>query len=100
MSGDLWDIARSVGLAELAAGYIAYCGRFTVNAEAQQVVHTPIVALIPNLVDHSQLRTYSFEGRRLSLENRRAGPDKLPVTARLVWRRHSSFSGFGGDGTD
>jgi hypothetical protein len=84
---DLWDVSHSDGLAELAAGYIAYCGRFTVHEDSKQVVHTPTVALFPNLVDHAQPRTYSFEEKHLTLETLRSGTDGLPIRARLVWRK-------------
>jgi hypothetical protein len=87
LSADLWDVSHSDGLAELAAGYIGYCGRFTVNEDLRQVVHTPIVALIPNLVDHDQVRAYSFDGQRLTLETLRSGPNGLPIKTRLIWRR-------------
>ena len=87
LSGNLWDVGHSAGLAELAAGYIAYSGRFAVNEETKQVIHTPIVALIPNLVCDPQLRTYCFEGTNLSLQTIRTEAGSVPVTTRLVWRR-------------
>ena len=87
VSADLWDVAHAAGLAELAEGYIGYCGRFTVHEDSKQVVHTPIVALIPNLVHHAQLRTYSIDGQQLTLETQRSGTDGLPIRTRLVWRK-------------
>ena len=44
------------GLADPAVGYIAYCGRYTVNESAQEVIHTPAVAFIPHLIDEPQHR--------------------------------------------
>jgi hypothetical protein len=87
LSGDLWDVGHSAGLAELAAGYIAYSGRFAASEETKQVVHTPIVDLMPNLVSDPQLRTYSFEGTSLSLQTIRTEAGRVLVTTRLVWRR-------------
>ena len=87
LSADLWGIAHADGLAELAEGYIGYCGRFTVDEKSRQVVHTPIVALIPNLIDHDQVRTYSLDGQRLILETLRSGADGFPIETRLVWRK-------------
>ena len=87
VNADSWDVANAAGLAELTEGYIGYCGRFTVDGDSKQVVHTPIVALIPNLVHQAQPRTYSFDGQQLTLETQRSGTDGLPIRTRLVWRK-------------
>jgi hypothetical protein len=101
LSADAWDRTSSAGLAKLAEGYIAYCGTYDVLEETQQVIHTPIIALLPNLLERAQLRTYTFDGQLLTLETVRIGTEGLPITARLVWRRYAEFieGGNHSDGT-
>jgi hypothetical protein len=86
LSAGAWERGPSARLAELAEGYIAYCGTFVVHEESQHVIHTPIVALIPNLLNLAQLRTYTLDGQQLTLETERPGAEGLPIKTTLVWR--------------
>jgi hypothetical protein len=90
LSAGAWEKASSAQLAELAEGYIAYCGTFLVDEESRQVIHTPIVALVPNLLNHAQLRTYELDGQQLTLETERPGPEGVPIMTTLVWRSYNA----------
>ena len=89
LSGNPWDRTHASDLSELAEGYIAYCGRFAVNEESRQVIHTPLVALIPNRISRAQLRTYVLGAHQLILETTHIGADGSPIKDRLVWQRLS-----------
>jgi len=88
LSAGAWELAFPARLAELAEGYIAYCGTFVVHEESQHVIHTPIVALIPDLLNRAQLRTYTLDGQQLTLETERIGKEGIPTRTTLVWRRY------------
>jgi hypothetical protein len=69
-------------------GYMAYCGRYTLEEDRQRITHTMTVSLFPNWLGMSQVRLASFEGERLVLRT------EQPMlvngqyrTAELVWRR-------------
>src|SRR5215470_5544006 len=48
-------------------GTFAYCGRFEIDVEKQQVIHLPEVATDPGYVDSRQIRPYRFEEDKLIL---------------------------------
>src|SRR5215470_18302972 len=48
-------------------GTFAYCGRFEINVEKQQVIHLPEVATDPGYVGSRQIRPYRFEEDKLIL---------------------------------
>jgi hypothetical protein len=74
---------------ESGSGYIAYCGNYEVDEEKAKVIHTPSVALMPNLINRLQCRSIvELHGDRLTLW---AAGVPLPnghfVTSRLEWKR-------------
>jgi hypothetical protein len=54
-------------LEKLAAadGAFAYCGRYEIDVEQEQIVHLPEVATDPEYVGSRQVRPYIFERDRL-----------------------------------
>lgn len=74
--------------AAAADGYIAYAGRFEVEAgDPPTVVHHVEVSLVPNWVGREQRRALALDGDCLRLTapaERVAGRDATPV---LTWRR-------------
>jgi hypothetical protein len=51
-----------------ADGALAYCGRYEIDVEQEQIVHLPEVATDPEYVGSRQVRPYVFEGRSLDLQ--------------------------------
>jgi hypothetical protein len=73
---------------EAGSGYIAYCGTYQVDEEAETVTHTPLVALVPNLILKPQLRLVTLAGERLTLRTAAIpGAAGASVTSRLEWQR-------------
>jgi hypothetical protein len=73
---------------ESGSGYIAYCGSYEVDEEKATITHIPSVALLPNLIDGRQSRSFALHGDRLTL--RTVGThvtNALSVTSRLEWKR-------------
>ena len=91
LTGGTWDTNHSEDLAELAQGYIAYCGLYEVDKEAQQVTHTPVVALIPSLLGQAQLRKFKFCDEGLTLRTYRTASNGETVETVLVWSRVASL---------
>lgn len=81
---DPWD----AGGADLTKGYIAYCGSYVVHEDRGEVIHTPKVSLLPNLIDQDQHRNFTFSHDTLTLVTRQARELGVIVESRLVWRRY------------
>ncbi|MBI4903506.1 MAG: lipocalin-like domain-containing protein [Acidobacteria bacterium] len=67
-------------------GYIAYCGRYTVDESTNEVVHHVEASLYPNWVGGEQRRGVSFADGVLTLSASRAVKGGT-VVHRLVWVR-------------
>ena len=69
-------------------GFVAYCGRFEVDAAKHLMTHYPEVAWKPNYVGTKQVRPYSFEGEHL-VYSARTPPDGEPevVEWRIEWEK-------------
>lgn len=67
-------------------GYIAYCGRYTVDEAASEVIHHVDASLYPNWVGGEQRRNVRFEGNQLTLSASRVVRGGTLVH-RLVWMR-------------
>ncbi|WP_396271448.1 lipocalin-like domain-containing protein [Granulicella arctica] len=87
VGSDPWAGEKSDEGADLTTGYIAYCGRYEVDESNSEVLHIPIVALLPNLVDREQHRSFKFEGRTLTLVIMQATSTGVMIKSRLVWNR-------------
>jgi hypothetical protein len=84
---DPWEAGASAEGADLTKGYIAYCGRYEVNEEKSGIIHLPLVALLPNLINHEQHRTFKFEDDTLTLVTMRRRSNGSVVDSTLIWRR-------------
>jgi hypothetical protein len=62
--------------------YFGYFGTFTVDEDAQEVVHHIEGGWFPNLVGTKQIRHYRFDGARLVLE-----ADTEWGQVRIVWEK-------------
>jgi hypothetical protein len=83
-----WQQGTPKEYVESASGYIAYCGTYEVDETSQTVTHIPSVALLPNLIQGRQLRSFQLNGDRLSLRTVGcADIDGAPITSHLEWRR-------------
>jgi hypothetical protein len=87
VGSDPWAVENSDEGADLTKSYIAYCGRYDVDESKSEVLHIPIVALLPNLVDREQHRSFKFEGRTLTLVITQTNAAGVMVKSRLVWTR-------------
>jgi hypothetical protein len=86
-----WDHGTATEVAEAAAGYIAYCGRYVLDEQRRRITHLPQVALLPGLVGSQQHRTISLADGLLTLRTEPVpnGHGDL-VSSRLEWRRIQS----------
>ena len=64
------------------ADFLAYCGTFSVDEAAQEVIHHVEISLRPDWVGVDLRRPYEFEGQRLTL----TAATEESVT-RIVWER-------------
>jgi len=67
-------------------GTFAYCGRFEINVEKQQIVHLPEVATDPGYVGSRQIRPYRFEDDKLILGDV-VKNDPEVVRWKIVWEK-------------
>jgi hypothetical protein len=83
-----WQNRSQNELAQDVAGYIAYCGRYTLDEEQGTIIHLPSVALLPDLVDQQQHRTISLGHGLLTLHtDARRGTSEPSISSRLEWRK-------------
>ncbi len=69
-------------------GYVAYFGTYTVDENAQTMIHEVIGSWRPNFVGSRQVRHYEFEGpNRLLLRTPPRDSGKETRTGLLVWER-------------
>jgi Lipocalin-like domain len=52
------------------------------------MIHLPVLALVPNLIDQRQYRTFTLDGDKLNLRTVRTESDGTTVETRLAWRRY------------
>jgi hypothetical protein len=67
-------------------GTFAYCGRYEINVEKQQIIHLPEVATDPGYVGSRQIRPYRFEGDKLILGDV-VKDDPQIVRWKIVWEK-------------
>jgi hypothetical protein len=73
---------------ESGSGYIAYCGTYNVDEANETVTHIPTVALLPNLIQGTQLRAIQLHADRLTLRTPSvADADGALVSSHLEWQR-------------
>ena len=70
------------------APYIGYCGKFTVNSDRQEVVHSPAVAHDDKLIGLALHRHFRIDSDRLTLRTLAGEAGTDIVEARLVWLRY------------
>jgi Lipocalin-like domain len=67
-------------------GTFAYCGRYEINVEKQQIIHLPEIATNPAYVGSRQIRPYRFEGGKLILSD--VEKDDAEVASwKIVWEK-------------
>lgn len=69
-----------------ADGSFAYCGRYEIDVEKQQIVHLPEVATDPGYVGTRQVRPYKFEEGRLILSDVEKD-DQSVLRWKIVWEK-------------
>ena len=67
-------------------GTFAYCGRYEIDVQKQQIIHLPEVATNPGYVNSRQIRPYRFEGDKLILGDA-VKDDPEVVRWKIVWER-------------
>jgi hypothetical protein len=67
-------------------GTFAYCGRYEINVEKQQIIHLPEVATDPGYVGSRQIRPYRFEGDKLILSDVEKNDPEV-VRWKIVWEK-------------
>ena len=88
---DRWEAGDTGDGVDMTKDYIAYCGRYEVDEESSEVIHLPLVALLPNLIHREQRRSFTFEEKKLTLVTTRRRPNGSVVASTLLWR-HSRKS--------
>lgn len=72
-------------LAETAAGYIGYAGKFSVDSEWSRIIHHVEAAFIPDWIGTDMIREYQFAEGILTLRPPAVGG----ASSVLRWRRAS-----------
>ncbi|MGW5383112.1 lipocalin-like domain-containing protein [Nocardia sp. NPDC003963] len=80
-----------------AAGYLAYSGRYDVDAAKQAIRHEMFVSLYPNWVGDRQLRYVEFSGDTMTLSSEPLRFRTTTLFPRLVWRRPGASTAKGDD---
>ncbi|WP_068184837.1 lipocalin-like domain-containing protein [Mycobacterium sp. UM_CSW] len=70
-----------------ASGYLAYSGPYSVDEATGDITHYVTVSLLPNWLDHPQLRHSHFDGDHLTLTAHTPQPDGGDLVSTLIWRR-------------
>jgi hypothetical protein len=83
---DPWQTGNMDGV-DLTKDYIAYCGRYEIDEKRVEVIHLPLVALLPGLIHQKQHRHFTFLGDTLTLVTTRTSPNGRVVASTLLWRR-------------
>src|SRR5262249_17033568 len=73
-------------LEKLGDGAFAYCGRYQIDVEQEQIVHLPEVATDPEFVGSRQVRPYVFEGDRLIFSDSEKH-DSSVSRWKIVWEK-------------
>jgi hypothetical protein len=82
-----------------AAGYLAYSGPFEVDESTGVLHHQPRVSLLPNWLNHTQIRHSTLDGDHLTLSAVTEAPDGAEDLSTLVWKRAPNHPGAGLPGT-
>jgi hypothetical protein len=69
------------------AGYVAYCGTYSVDETARMVTHSLTMSLFPNWVGTEQRRHVVFDGDQLTLSTPPMPFSGQTRVYRAVWRR-------------
>ena len=82
------DTDRPTKEEALAAGNstFAYCGRFEIDLQKNQVIHLPEIATDPGYVGTRQIRPYHFEADKLILSDT-VTDDPEVVSWKIVWQK-------------
>jgi Lipocalin-like domain len=67
-------------------GTFAYCGRYEINVEKQQIIHLPEVATDPGYVGSRQIRPYRFEADKLILSDVQKNEPEV-TSWKIVWEK-------------
>jgi Lipocalin-like domain len=86
LRSDPWETGNSNGV-DLTKDYIAYCGEYEIDEERAEVIHLPMVALLPGLLHRKQHRHFTFQEDTLTLVTTRTNPNGSVVASTLLWRR-------------
>jgi hypothetical protein len=70
-----------------AVGYLAYSGPFTVDENTGVLHHQPRVSLLPNWLNHTQIRHSTLDGDHLTLSAITAASDGIETLSTLLWKR-------------
>jgi hypothetical protein len=70
-----------------AVGYLAYSGPFTVDEYTGVLHHQPRVSLLPNWLNHTQIRHSTLDGDHLTLSAITEAPDGSETISTLLWKR-------------
>lgn len=84
MSGQVMRRTRDPLASGPLDNYIAYFGAFSIDDDAQEVVHRVEGSLYPNWIGTQQRRGFAFSGNRLTLT---AALKRSPSVNRLIWER-------------
>ena len=86
---DPWEPTTSAAALHMADDYIAYCGRYEINEDKTEVIHLPLVALLPNLIHEEQHRSFRFKDQKLILVTMRKRRSGDVAESTLQWNRCS-----------
>ena len=67
--------------------YVAYFGRTTVDLEGMTITTRVTGALNPDWVGRDQVRSFSFEGERLTLKTPPLAMGNTEITGTIIWEK-------------
>jgi hypothetical protein len=73
--------------AAAATGYLAYSGPYSVDGSTGDVHHQVMVSLLPNWLDHTQVRHSRLDGEQLTLSAETTLSNGTAMISTLVWAR-------------
>jgi hypothetical protein len=83
-----WFSGTPVEFRDALTGYIAYFGRYSIDAENDAVIHHVDVSFFPNWKDTTQRRQAVLQGDQLQLSSEEPFDSSgRTFVARILWKR-------------
>jgi hypothetical protein len=77
----------SAEIVQTADDFFAYCGTYTVDEKAGDIIHRPEMSSWPHYIGTDQRRHFKFDGDTLVLSGTETAPNGVNSAYRITWRR-------------